>query len=102
MTKKDATDYLSACADGYDPVFDEAVEVAVAALQSQDDGENCACPGAPAPKSMSNADRIRAMGEIMFAMLGADLTRLDMPVRPYRGRDVNDNYDWLRQPHIEG
>lgn len=42
MTKKDTTDYLSACADGYDPVFDEAVEMAVAALQSQDNAEDCA------------------------------------------------------------
>lgn len=42
MTKKDAADYLSACTDGYDPVFDEAVEMAVVALRSQDDVKNCA------------------------------------------------------------
>lgn len=57
-------------------------------------------------KSMSNADRIRAMSDedlaIMFAMLRADLTELDMQVRAYRGQDVNDNYDWLRRPCIEG
>lgn len=64
------------------------------------------CPGVPAPKHMSNADRIRAMSDedmaIMFAMLRADLTELDMQVRAYRGQDVNDNYDWLRRPCIEG
>lgn len=41
MTKNEAADYLSACADGYDPVFDEAVEMAVAALRYQDDRGNC-------------------------------------------------------------
>lgn len=55
-----------------------------------------------ADKPQTNADRIRAMSDeelaIMFAMLRADLTRLDRPVRPYQGRDVNDNYDWLQQP----
>lgn len=39
MTKKDAADYLSACADGYDPVFDEAVEMAITALRTQVDTE---------------------------------------------------------------
>lgn len=50
---------------------------------------------------MTNADRIRAMSDeelaIMFAMLRADLSRLDAAVRPYSGMDVNDNYDWLQQ-----
>ncbi len=53
-------------------------------------------------KPMTNADSIRAMSDeelaIMFAILRADLSRLDAAVRPYSGRDVNDNYDWLRQP----
>lgn len=55
--------------------------------------------------SKTNADHIRSMTDeelaIMFAMLRADLTRLDRPVRPYQGRDVNDNYDWLKQPYKE-
>ena len=50
----------------------------------------------------TNADRIRVMSDeelaIMFAMLRADLGRLDAAVRPYSGNDVNDNYDWLQQP----
>lgn len=54
---------------------------------------------------LTNADRIRAMSDeemaIMFAMLKADLTRLDRPVRKYSGMDVNDNYDWLQQPAEE-
>lgn len=45
--------------------------------------------------SMNNADKIRSMSDeelaIMFAMLRADLSRLDSAVRPYSGRDVNDN-----------
>lgn len=53
-------------------------------------------------KPETNADRIRAMSDeemaIMFAMLKADLTRLDRPVRQFSGRDANDNYDWLQQP----
>ena len=53
----------------------------------------------------TNGDRIRAMTDeelaIMFAMLRADLSRLDARVRPYSGRDVNDNYDWLKQPAEE-
>lgn len=53
----------------------------------------------------TNAQHIRSMTDeelaIMFAMLRADLTRLDRPVRPYQGRDVNDNYDWLKQPYKE-
>lgn len=48
------------------------------------------------------ADKIRAMSDeelaVMFAKTGADLSRLDRPVVPYRGKDVNENYDWLRQP----
>ena len=52
---------------------------------------------------MTNADRIRAMTDeelaVMFAMLRADLTRLDRSVRPYSGKDVNENYDWLKQPY---
>lgn len=54
---------------------------------------------------LTNADRIRAMSDeemaIMFAMLKADLTRLDRPVRQFSGRDANDNYDWLQQPPEE-
>ena len=56
-------------------------------------------------KTDTNADRIRAMSDeemaIMFAMLKADLTRLDRPVRQFSGRDANDNYDWLQQPPEE-
>ena len=56
-------------------------------------------------KPETNADRIRAMRDeemaIMFAMLKADLTRLDRPVRQFSGRDANDNYDWLKQPAEE-
>lgn len=53
----------------------------------------------------TNADHIRSMTDeelaVMFAMLKVELTRLDRPVRPYHGRDVNDNYDWLKQPYKE-
>lgn len=60
--------------------------------------------GAFVPKKpMTNADRISAMTDeelaVMFAMLRADLTRLDRSVGPYSGRDVNENYDWLKQPY---
>lgn len=56
-------------------------------------------------KIVTKADRVRAMSDeelaIMFAILRADLSRLDAAIRPYSGRDVNDNYDWLKQPADE-
>lgn len=56
-------------------------------------------------KPLTNGDRIRTMTDeelaIMFAMLRADLSRLDRAVRPYSARDVNGNYDWLKQPAKE-
>lgn len=58
------------------------------------------------PPPPTNADHIRSMTDeelaVMFAMIRADLTRLDRSVRPYSGRDVNENYDWLKQPYKEG
>ncbi len=39
MTKSKAIDYLSRCADGLDPEFDKAVELAVVALQAQIEAE---------------------------------------------------------------
>lgn len=39
MTKYEAMDYLARCADGADRDFDEAVELAVAALQAQIEAE---------------------------------------------------------------
>lgn len=35
MTKEEAAEYLSMCADGYDGAFDKAVEMAIAALRAQ-------------------------------------------------------------------
>ncbi len=39
MTKVEAAEYLSMCADGYDGAFDKAVEMAIAALRAQSEAE---------------------------------------------------------------
>lgn len=91
MTKKDAADYLSACADGYDPIFDEAVGMAVAALQSQVDN----CSGSPAPKVMTNADHIRSMNEEDLAEFLAYAWAT--PVRAWK-QDSGEVLSWLQEP----
>jgi len=39
VTREEAIEYLSRCADGYDPTFDQAVAVAVPALRAQAEAE---------------------------------------------------------------
>ena len=50
----------------------------------------------------TKADKIRSMSDeelaILFAKVRAELWLLDRPVIAYNGKDVNENYDWLRQP----
>jgi len=52
-------------------------------------------------KPITYADRIRSLSDedlaVFFAIVKADLSRYDRPVRPYSGKDVNENYDWLKQ-----
>lgn len=50
----------------------------------------------------THGDSIRNMSDeelaVLFAMMKADVSRLDRTVRSYSGREVNDALDWLQQP----
>lgn len=73
-------------------------------MQKGYDNVNCKiaddCPYVTRPAT--RADVIRAISDedlaVMFAVLRADLSKLDAPVRSYSGLDVNKNYDWLKMP----
>lgn len=50
---------------------------------------------------MTNAEKIRAMSDeglaVFLAKVDAALYRADLSVVVYRGKDVNENLDWLKQ-----
>lgn len=58
--------------------------------------------GAYAPKTVTNADRIRAMNNyelaVFFAKTKAALYRADLPVIAYSTQDMKDNLEWLQKP----